>query len=210
MTAAKVFHGITALVVVAALVGEFVHVARGPALTDDADAAVRILRYFSFFTVQSNILVAVTSIALARRPDRDEAWFRWMRLAALIGITITGIVYVTLLAPIHDPEGTAKLTNAGVHYFSPLASVVGWVFFGPRPRISWRTVFLVLVWPVAWLTYTLVHGKVGYNHWYPYPFVDVGVHGYGKVALNCIGVAAIALGVGALYRWLDGKLRPAP
>ena len=52
----------------------------------------RIIRVFSFFTVQSNLLSGIVSAQLAARPDRDGPVWRVFRLAALFGITVTGII----------------------------------------------------------------------------------------------------------------------
>jgi hypothetical protein len=38
----------------------------------------------------------------------------------------------------------------------------------------------------------------------------VGAHGYGQVALNCIGITIGFLALAALFRWLDRRLAPAP
>ena len=51
----------------------------------------RIVNVLSYFTVQSNILVALTTGLLAVRLDRRATWFRVLRLSAVIGITITGV-----------------------------------------------------------------------------------------------------------------------
>jgi hypothetical protein len=59
--------------------------------------ANRVLRVFSFFTIQSNLLAGITSAQLFRNPNRDGRIWRAMRLAALFGITVTGIVYSTVL-----------------------------------------------------------------------------------------------------------------
>jgi hypothetical protein len=61
-----------------------------------------------------------------------------------------------------------------------------------------------LVLPLVWLAYTLVRGEVA--DWYPYPFIDVQLHGYGRVALACLGVAALILALGWLCRCLDPRL----
>jgi hypothetical protein len=42
--------------------------------------------------------------------------------------------------------------------------------------------------------------------WYPYPFVDVAVHGYGVVLLNCLGIAALTLAVAGAAIWADPRL----
>jgi hypothetical protein len=169
----------------------------------------RLLRVVSFFTIQSNVLVGVVSLQLARRPDRDGAGWRVLRSAALFGITVTGIVYSVVLAATHDPHGWLEITtNTLLHYVVPALAVVGWVVFGPRPRIGLRTALLAMVWPVLWLGYTLLHGAV--SSWYPYPFVDVADHGYAKVLLYCLGVTVVFATIALLYAWLDRVLPPAP
>ena len=65
----------------------------------------------------------------------------------------------------------------------PLLTVVGWLAFGPRPRITGVDGSLVVVWPIGWLVYTLVVG--GLTGWYPYPFLDLSARGVGPVALTC-------------------------
>ena len=56
------------------------------------------------------------------------------------------------LRPIVDLSGVSALTNVGFHYLSPLLAVVGWLLFGPRPRIDRTTLLWSLAWPLAWLT----------------------------------------------------------
>ena len=169
--------------------------------------AGRILRVLSFFTVQSNILSGLTCALLARTPNRDGGLWRPVRLASLFGITVTGIVYATVLAKIHEPHGWREtLANTVFHYIVPIMMLLGWLMFGPRPRIDARTVGLALLWPVAWITYTLVHGAI--SSWYPYPFVDVATHGYARVLLNGALVVVVLATVTGLLLLGDRRLRP--
>ena len=63
--------------------------------------------------------------------------------------------------------------------------------------------------PVAWLAFTLVRGAL--IGWYPYPFVDVGVLGRATVALNCLGITVLFLGLAAVALGADRALdRAAP
>jgi hypothetical protein len=168
------------------------------------------VRTFSFFTIQSNILAMVTSAQLAIAPSRDGRGWRVLRLDALVGITVTGVVYSTVLARVHEPKGWEQVTtNTLFHYVVPVAMVTGWLLFGPRPRIDRFTVLAALGWPVAWFAYTLVRGSI--DSWYPYPFVDVISHGYGRVALNAVVVTVVLGLVEALYwvgdRWLPRSPR---
>jgi hypothetical protein len=171
-----------------------------------APAWHRVLRVLSFFTVQSNILAGVTSAQLARNPDHDGRAWRAVRLASLVGITVTGIVYSTVLARIHEPSGWKEtFTNDVFHYAVPIAMVLGWLLFGPRPRIGTRAILGAMLWPVAWFTYTLIHGSV--SHWYPYPFVDVASRGYGRVLANAVLVLLVLLVVTGLF-WLGDRRLP--
>ena len=72
---------------------------------------------------------------------------------ALLGIIITGLVYETVLARLVDPQGWALVATIGFHYIAPWATLIGWLIFGPRPRIAWRTTLLAFIWPVLWLVY---------------------------------------------------------
>ena len=182
--------------------------AHGVGTLAGAPLASRIVRVLSFFTVQSNILSGVTCAGLALAPDRDGSRWRPVRLASLFGITVTGIVYATVLARIHEPHGWREtVPNTVFHYIVPIMMVLGWLMFGPRPRIEVRTVGLALLWPVAWITYTLLHGA--FSNWYPYPFVDVITHGYARVLLNGALVVVVLAIVTTLF-WVGDRRLPPP
>ncbi len=174
-----------------------------------SSTAGRIVRVLSFFTIQSNLLSGLVSVQLAVGPDRDGPAWRAIRLAALFGITVTGIVYSTVLAAIHEPNGSAEtFVNDLVHYVVPVMMIVGWVAFGPRPRITRVTVVRSLAFPVLWLTYTLIRGAIW--KWYPYPFLDVPSHGYPTVLLNAVIVTIVLAGIAGLYTLGDRLLPAAP
>jgi hypothetical protein len=83
---------------------------------------------------------------------------------------------------------------------------------GPRGTLTPRIVLPAVIAPVAWIVYALVRGALVLdrfgNHYYPYPFMDVGVHGYPVVLLNVAIVAvlflAVSFGALALDRRLPG------
>lgn len=167
----------------------------------------RMVRVISFFTIQSNILCAISSAQLAGRQEHYERSWRVVRLAGLVGITVTGIVYSSVLARIHEPTGWQQVsTNIVFHYLVPIMMVVGWLCFGPRPRIDPQAVAWMLGWPVLWFVCTLVHGAA--TQWYPYPFVDVSTHGYGRVVLNALMVTVVLAAVAGLY-WMGDRRLPA-
>ncbi|SDS42715.1 Pr6Pr family membrane protein [Jiangella sp. DSM 45060] len=208
-TTARVWHLVTALIPLAALAMQFALVLDGGnVLVEDGDeppsTALRVANFFSYFTVQSNILVMAGALLLVIDPHRDGRGLRVLRLTGLIGISVTGVVYATLLAPLVDLEGAAQAANIGLHYLTPVLAVAGWLLFGPWPRIDTSTILLTLIWPVLWLVYTLIRGEA--VDWYPYPFIDVIEIGYGRTLLNAAGITVLLLGVGWLFLAGDRRL----
>jgi hypothetical protein len=95
-------------------------------------------------------------------------------------------------------------SNAGLHYVSPVATLLGWLLLGPRPRVTGATVARALVWPVVYVGWTLAHGAV--TGWYPYPFLDVAELGYARALVDVAFVVLLALALLGLFRLVDAKL----
>lgn len=212
MHRARAWHAVTAVVAVTALVLQLVLVIQGGRVLDETDQpalGVRLARFVAYFTVQSNVLVALTAVQLTRDPGRDGTTWRALRLAAVIGIAVTGVVHFLLLRPLLDLHGADYVADKLLHMVVPVLAVIGWAAFGPRPRIDARAVWLALCWPLAWLAVTLLVGTV--SGWYPYPFLDhhedVGVTG---VVASSVGITVFFL----LLVWgsslWDGRAKVAP
>ena len=206
------WHLVTAVVAWVAVVLQFVLVVSGGAILDETNPpgmVTRIGRFFAYFTVQSNILVAVTATQLARDPDRDGRLWRPVRLAAVVGITVTGVVHFFLLRPLLDLNGADWLADKMLHMVVPLVAIVGWAVFGPRPRITGADIARALAWPLAWLAFTLTVGAA--SGWYPYPFLDYREEG-GAVAvvITSVGITAFFLVLFAAARAYDQRVAPAP
>jgi hypothetical protein len=167
----------------------------------DPGVLTRVVRYFSYFTIQSNIAVLLASLAvLAAKPLAEPRW-RALRLAALLGITVTGVIYVTVLAGDSDLAGWSQVANIMLHYLAPPLTVLTWLAFGPRVRFAWSDILLALIWPTLWIAYTLIRGAI--VDWYPYPFIDVATHGYGKVAVNIAVITVFASVLAAVFVALE-------
>ena len=83
-------------------------------------------------------------------------------------------------------------------------AVGGWLLLGPRGLVSWRVVWLSLVYPIAWLVFTLVRGAaIG---WYPYPFMDPREQGYASVSFTLAGIVAAFIALAALLLLVDRAL----
>jgi hypothetical protein len=210
-SAARLWHGATAAVAAAGLAAQLVLVVSGAAVLVEQDPpglGERLLHFVSYFTVLSNLLVLLTTAAAARRPDVDGRLWRVLRLDAVVGITVTGLVHWFFLRPLLHLTGWSYATDKVLHVAVPLLALVGWIAFGPRPRVTGRVVLLGLVYPVGWLVLTLVVGAA--TGWYPYPFLDVGARGAGAVAVASLGVAVLVVALSVLVWLVDRRRRPFP
>ena len=205
------FHGLTAVVAASALVAQVVLTVTGSGTLVEVDPpglAERLFHLVSYFTILSNLLVLVTTLAAARDPHVDGPVWRVLRLDGVVAITITGVVHWFLLRPLSDLAGWSYAVDKLLHVVVPLLTVVGWVAFGPRRRVTGRVVLLALIYPFGWLFYTLVVGAV--SGWYPYPFLDVGESGPAAVTVAALGITLFLFVLSALVWWLNRVLGPAP
>ncbi|WP_152364064.1 Pr6Pr family membrane protein [Microlunatus speluncae] len=212
--AARVGHGVTAAVGIFAIVAQLVLVIQGVSvlITDNPPSLPeRLRRFVLYFTIQSNVLAVVAAVSLVLRSDRDGAFWRVLRLDAVVGMITTGIVHWFLLRPLLDLTGWSLITDKLLHVVAPILVLACWIAFGPRPRIDLRTGLLALIWPIGWLVLIMVQGAV--SGWYPYPFLDVTTHGVGPVAVVIaavtVGMIVIGLLAAVAERWLPGD-RPQP
>ncbi|WP_196768094.1 Pr6Pr family membrane protein, partial [Streptobacillus moniliformis] len=112
---------------------------------------VRVARLVSYFTIQSNVLVAVVTALLTADPARDGRLFRVLRLAMVVAIAVTALVHYVALRPLLHLTGGSWWADLGLHVVVPLLALTGWLAFGPRPRIDLPTAAWALLWPLLWL-----------------------------------------------------------
>ncbi|WP_433166995.1 Pr6Pr family membrane protein [Kribbella sp. CA-247076] len=212
-TAGRVSQGGIAAVIAVSLVIQLVLLFTGGADANSGESGesvglgTRLWRLFSYFTIQSNLIVLAAALVLALRPTYDGRFWRTLRLDSLLGIVITGLVFAIVLAPQVDLAGWALVATIGFHYISPWAALLAWLVFGPRPRLTWAIVAFAFIWPCAWLVYIFTQGA--FTDWYPYPFLDVTDLGLGTAMRNAGLVLVIGVVLAALFKLLDTKL-PVP
>ena len=211
VTWARRWHALTALVAVVAVVTQLVLVIDGASVLvqeDPPGLAERVYRFFAYFTIQSNVLVAIACLTLVRDPARDGRSWRILRAAGVAGIAVTGIAHFVLLRPLLDLDGLNYVCDKLLHMVVPLLAVAGWLAFGPRPRVTRREIGWSLVWPLVWLTWTLLVGAVG--GWFPYPFLDHAEEGWGSVVIAGAGITVLFLSLFGLLSLTDRRLAATP
>ena len=201
-------HGVVAVLTLAALVLQLVLVVQDAGILIEQDArpglGIRLARFFSYFTIQANLLVLVVSAAVARGADVERPVWQAVRLTALTGIVVTAAVHWVALRPLLDLSGGPRVADTLLHVAVPVAAVTAWVAAGPHGLGGWRRVAAALLWPTAWAAFTLVRGAI--TGWYPYPFIDVRDLGAGRVSANVVVIALLFGAVAAAVLAVDRRL----
>ncbi|HXO98892.1 MAG TPA: Pr6Pr family membrane protein [Luteibacter sp.] len=166
-----------------------------------------LLRFFSFFTILSNVLVGLVATSAAMGGNWGFLRF-WrgprVRGLAALSITVTCLIYATLLQSLWHPLGPQLIADRSLHYVVPVLYLVWWIALLPHGTLVWRDAACWLGFPLVFAVWTFIRGAI--MHEYPYPFMDVDKLGYGAVLVNSALVGVLFLVLGLAFVALDRLL----
>ncbi|MBT2338882.1 MULTISPECIES: Pr6Pr family membrane protein [Pseudomonas] len=166
--------------------------------------------FFSYFTVLTNLLVAVVLTCAAM--SGDSALRRFFLKPTVQGgvatsIVVVGLAYNLLLRHTWNPQGLQWLADELLHDVMPVVFMVYWLFCVIKGTLQWRDLWPWLIYPAAYFVFALVRGALVES--YPYPFLEVDTLGYPHVMINAamilLGFILVALVVIALDRALGER-----
>ena len=163
---------------------------------------------FTYFTQLSNLFAAGVALAQLLARGRGPAWLKPLKFSATVSITVTFLVYLTVLAPL-TPGGLLAAYGADhcaslcLHVITPLLTLAD--FFLNDAGFPWRRRHLL--WaaapPLGYLAFILALGRFGVR-WgrgsmaAPYMFLNYeGPAGWFGFAPEAAGLTAP--GIGAAY-----------
>ncbi len=179
-------------------------------------------RVFMYFTIQSNIAVALLSliggVLLAKSGAVGRRWLV-LQLIGAVSITLTGTVFCLVLAPVLG-KAAWSLPNVLTHVVVPLAAVADFLLVGAYGRVPKKSVFLTLLPPLAYAVYAGIGYAAGWEFsegvHYPYFFLNwgspAGAFGFteGLPYMGCvwwiIAIFFFLLLVGFFYLFLIDRL----
>lgn len=167
-------------------------------------------RFFGYFTILTNLLVAVCLSSILLKPGSSLGRFfsRPSTIAAIaLYIFIVGLVYNTILRFIWEPTGLQKWVDEALHVIIPLLFVILWLLFVPKGSLKWRHPFRWLIYPAIYLAYALLRGAL--SGFYAYPFINVKESGYNRVLLNSAGLMLVFIIIGFLFVGIDKLMSPS-
>ena len=168
-----------------------------------------IVIYLGYFTILTNILVALTlSFPLAAPSSRLGRFFARPGVATAVAtaITVVGLAYFFLLRRIWDPQGWQFVADAALHYVVPVLFLLYWYLAVPKGKLRFADIPKWLLYPLGYMVYVLIRGAL--TGLYPYYFIDVGVLGYGAALLNALGVLVGFVVVAAALVLIARAVRP--
>lgn len=174
--------------------------------TSGASLLGGLVNFFSFFTVLTNILVAVVLTCVAtRQPSKGRTFFLqpWVTSGITVSIIVVGVAYNLLLRQLWQPQGLQWLANELLHDVMPVLFTLYWWFCVPKGSLRVGHIGVWVLYPVLYFAYTLLRGHL--LGVYPYPFIDVEKLGYAQAFINACGVLAgfvlVALIIVGVDRW---------
>lgn len=199
----KIRVGIIALLAWAGVILQFYLSANGWAGLG-LSSAEGTIRFFTYFTIECNILVAasLTFILLGNR-SRLGVFFssNSTQTAIAVYIFIVGLTYNLILRKLWAPQGLQLIVDNILHGAVPLIFVIYWIAFVPKKNLQWADAARWLAYPAIYFSWVIIFGAL--TSFYPYPFIDVNVLGYLTMFMHAavllivffsLGFLAIAIG----------------
>jgi len=170
----------------------------------EISAFQRGVRFFEFFTILTNLIVALslTSALLARSTSIGRFCSRpSVQTAIAVYISLVGIVYNIVLQGLHEFTGAALVADFLTHDLVPLLYTIYWLILIRKGELNWKMPFAWTIYPLVYLPYVLIRGSSTGR--YPYPFLDVGELGYGVVLINAVVLTIVFLVLGEFFVGAD-------
>jgi hypothetical protein len=194
---------VAGLIALTAWIGIGVHF---QALADGPESwPVAVWTLLRFFTITTNLLVAVVFTAVATGSAFATPW---LLAGTLLNILLVGVVYGLLLQGLQDLTGGSQLANILLHRVTPILASAFWILFVRKGTLRWRDPFLWTLYPLGYLVYALARGAIEAR--YPYPFIDLGEIGWPQTLLNSATIALAFVIAGAALVGLDRRLGGRP
>ena len=158
-------------------------------LVEDTNRIVNGLELFKYFTLQSNLIVALYFLLYLISNFKENKVFKKMFGGVVIYISVTFIVFLIFLEPIYSPKGFALAGSILNHYVTPIF-VLGFLYhFKSDYSFEIKEAKLWVVYPIIYLGFLLTYGLLTNDYLYPFFHVtEVGVIG---VIIALIGITLL-------------------
>ena len=172
---------------------------------------------FYFFTVQSNIFIIVMAllflgheiICLVRKEEKVNQIMLQIKFVATVAITVTFIVFFTMLAPLMGIDYLLSFNNFSLHAIVPILAIIDFIIFDTSINLSYPKSLIATIAPISYVIFVYAIGvplKLQYakDLYFPYFFLNYDQNGFffekgfGVIPWIIILLTAI-IGLGLLF-----------
>lgn len=158
------------------------------------DVFETLIRFFSFFTILTNILVAfyfTSRIPIFNKISFGKISSTGTLTAFTVFILVVGLVYQIVLRNTWHPTGFQRIIDELLHSVIPLFVLIYWFLFADSTELKFQNFKNWLWFPILYFVYVIIRGH--FSNFYPYPFINVSEIGYFQVLINFLIVSAFFL-----------------
>lgn len=187
-----------------AVIGQFIVMLQNR----QADVTETIIRFFSYFTILTNILVALyftSRLTFFKNTTLSKLSKNGNITAITAFILVVGLVYQFLLRGTWQPSGIQKIIDELLHSVIPLYVFLYWLKFATKTDLHSKDILIWLGYPIGYFIYIIIRGH--FSGFYPYPFIHVTEIGYPQVLINAVFVTLFLLLISSTLLFIGNKTR---
>ncbi len=159
-------------------------------------------RFAGFFTILTNILLAVMATQAARGSESGLA-APVPRMAITAAILLVGIAYWFLLAPLWTPTGWQLAADIGMHSAGPILAAALWYKMSGG-QLGWRDVPKAAAWPALYAIYAVARGAG--DGWYAYWFLNPKDQSAIELLVSIAGFSLLVIAIAAVLVGIDRRV----
>ncbi len=145
---------------------------------------------FLFFTVQSNIFIIAMALLflanevmllIAKKSFVNQVLLH-IKYVATVAITVTFLVFFTMLAPLMGVDYLLSFNNFSLHAIVPILAIIDFILFDTDIQLTYKKSLIATIAPISYVIFVYVGSifKLQYSDslYYPYFFLDYETNGF--------------------------------
>lgn len=173
-------------------------------LNRQTDIPETIIRFFSFFTILTNTLVA---LYFTNKITKNLSIFK--KRGALTAITsfilIVGLVYQIILRATWNPTGLQLIVDELLHTLIPFYMLIYWLLYAESSNFKLKPILPWLAYPIIYIVCIMLRGE--FSGFYPYPFLNVSKIGFQQSIINISIILIVSLILMSFLIFVGKKLK---
>ena len=174
----------------------------------------RPAEYFSYFSIQGTMICAVVLAVTGVRAWQGLSETKVLtltRLSTTVYVVVISVVYNALLR-----GGAGDIRDAGyhwpvvpneiIHVWGPIVMFLDWLLVAGLASIRLRASFWVVVYPIAWLAFSVTRGNL--DGWWAYWFLDpTDKGGVSQMLMYIFGICVLMIALGFILALIAKALK---